>query len=86
MGHWHPRDRGDQPGQGIVGAARVADGQINHAGPTGPISLVMSQDHTSYQRPVQLTCAQLLVVIEVTVLGSFAKKFQALQQASRMSS
>ena len=40
----------------------------------------------SYQRPVQLTCAQLLVVIEVTVLGSFAKKFHALQQASTISS
>ena len=40
----------------------------------------------SYQRPVQLTCAQLLVVIEVTVLGSLAKKFHALQQASTMSS
>ena len=40
----------------------------------------------SYQRRVQLTCAQLLVVIEVTVLGSFAKKFHALQQASTMSS
>ena len=39
-----------------------------------------------YQRPVQLTCAQLLVVIEVTVLGSFAKKFHALQQASTISS
>ena len=39
-----------------------------------------------YQQPVQLTCAQLLVVIEVTAFGSLAKKFQALQHASRMSS
>ena len=39
-----------------------------------------------YQRPVQLTCAQLLVVIEVTVLGSLAKRFQAVQQASTMAS
>ena len=39
-----------------------------------------------YQRPVQLTCAQLLVVIEVTVLGSLAKRFQAVQQASTLAS
>ena len=40
----------------------------------------------SYQRPVQLTRAQLLVVIEVTVFGSLAKRFQAVQQASTMAS
>ena len=40
----------------------------------------------SYQRPVQLTCARLLVVITGTVLGSLAKKFHALQQAPKMSS
>ena len=39
-----------------------------------------------YQRPFQLTCAQVREVMEVMAAGSFAKKFQALQQASTMSS
>ena len=39
-----------------------------------------------YQRPFQLTCAQARVVMEAMALGSLARKFQALQQASTMSS
>ena len=39
-----------------------------------------------YQRPFQLTCAQARVAMEAIAFGSFAKKFQALQQASTMSS
>lgn len=33
-----------------------------------------------YQRPVELTCSQFLVVIEVMAFGSVAKRFQAVQQ------
>ena len=40
----------------------------------------------SCQRPFQLTCAQAREVIEVTVLGSLAKRFHAAQQASTMAS
>ena len=40
----------------------------------------------SYQRPFQLTCVQVREVMEAMALGSFAKKFHALQQASTMSS
>ena len=40
----------------------------------------------SYQRPYQLTSAQDREVMEAMALGSFAKKFHALQQASTMSS
>jgi len=36
------------------------------------------------QRPFQLTCARAREVIEVTVLGSLAKRFHAAQQASTM--
>ena len=39
-----------------------------------------------YQRPVHLTFAQVLVVIDVTVAGSLAKRFQAMQQASTIAS
>ena len=39
-----------------------------------------------YQRPHQLTFAHGRWVIEAIALGSLAKKFQALQQASTMSS
>jgi hypothetical protein len=39
-----------------------------------------------YQRPFQLTCAHARDVIEVTVLGSLAKRFHAAQQASTMAS
>ena len=39
-----------------------------------------------YQRPFQLTCAHDRSVIEVTVLGSLAKRFHAVQQASRIAS
>ena len=38
----------------------------------------------SYQRPYRLTCAHWRSVIEVTVLGSSAKRFHARQQASAM--
>jgi hypothetical protein len=38
------------------------------------------------QRPFQLTCAHDRSVIEVTVLGSLAKRFHAVQQASRIAS
>ena len=40
----------------------------------------------SYQRPFQLTCAHDRSVIEVTVLGSLAKRFHAVQQAPRIAS
>jgi hypothetical protein len=40
----------------------------------------------SYQWPLQLTCAQVREVMETMATGSFAKKFQALQQASTISS
>ena len=39
-----------------------------------------------YQWPLQLTCAQVREVMETMATGSFAKKFQALQQASTISS
>ena len=45
-----------------------------------------SDDNLLYQRPFQLTCAQARVVMEAMALGSLARKFQALQQASTMSS
>ena len=44
------------------------------------------QKFASYQRPYQLTSAQDREVMEAMALGSFAKKFHALQQASTMSS
>ena len=43
-------------------------------------------EHNLYQRPFQLTCAQVREVMEAMATGSFAKKFHALQQASTMSS
>jgi hypothetical protein len=40
----------------------------------------------SNQLPFHLTCSQAHEVIEVTVLGSLAKRFHAAQQASTMAS
>ena len=45
-----------------------------------------NQRNVSYQRPYKLTSAQERAVMEAMALGSFAKKFHALQQASTMSS
>ena len=39
-----------------------------------------------YLRPYQLTSAQVREVMEAMALGSLAKKFQAVQQASTMAS
>ena len=36
----------------------------------------------SYQRPFQLTFAQAREIIEMTVLGSLAKRFHAVQMAA----
>ena len=44
------------------------------------------QQGLSYQRPFQLTCAQVREVMEAMATGSFANKFHALQQALMMSS
>ena len=40
----------------------------------------------SYQRPVQLTSSQFLVVIEVMQFGSVEKQFQAVQQTPTIAS
>ena len=54
---------------------------------TGTIwKLVGVPQDVSYQRPFQLTCAQVREVMEAMATGSFAKKFHAVQHASTMSS
>lgn len=72
----------------------VIDGPINRdlfdlcietqLAPTLQPGNVIILDNLSYQRLFQLTCAQAREVIEVTVLGSLAKRFHAAQQASTM--
>ena len=47
---------------------------------------IASQKPFLYQRPFQLTCAHDRSVIDVTVLGSLAKRFHAVRQASRIAS
>ena len=57
---------------------------ITAAGALAGVALVIVVG--SYQRLFHVTCAQVLVVIDVTMSGSPSKRFHALQQASTIAS
>ena len=67
---------------------RLADITVGYMGGDGDQWVIVRNDRGAelYQRPFQLTCAQARVAMEAMALGSLARKFQALQQASTMSS
>ncbi len=58
-----------------------------HGGPGMPEFFLNTTHPTGlYQRLFHVTCAQVLVVIDVTMAGSPSKRFHALQQASTIAS
>ena len=77
-----PPDTGMQPRDQIT-KRRPYDEQWQTAGINAMLrdGTAIAPNRRLIPTPVQLTCAQLLVVIEVIVFGSLAKRFQAVQQA-----
>ena len=79
----------NDPGCERFGACRTFEAQTAHGCGGGAGQQIgeddlgaLDQRGNLYQRPYQLTSAQDREVMEAIALGSFAKKFHALQQAS----